>query len=181
MHRWKVTNFFLVPPMILQLVNSPGWAKADTSTIENTATGAAVLPSDLSAKFQSKMKSTLFTGYGSSETVRFPFPLSTFLRDLHVAGTLQTLSITATMRENCIPGYKPTPGSVGLLMAGMEARIIREDGTEGGIGEVGELWVRGDSVFSGYFNDKQATAMAFSEDGWFKTGDIFTVDEKQVF
>lgn len=158
--KWKVTFLPLVPSMILQLVNSPEWATTDTSTIEGTATGAAFLPPELNAKFHSKLNSTLFHGFGSSET---------------------TLSITGTMRENAIPGYKRIEGSVGLLMPGLEARINREDGTDGGIGDVGELWVRGGSVSPGYFNDEEATAEAFTKDGWFKTGDIFMVDEKQNF
>lgn len=82
------------------------------------------------------------------------------------------------MRENCIPGYKPIDKSVGILFPSMQARIVREDGTDGGIGEPGELWVKGDIVSPGYFNDERATAEAFTRDGWLKTGDIFTVDEK---
>ncbi|KAF9781855.1 acetyl-CoA synthetase-like protein [Thelephora terrestris] len=158
--KWKVTMLPLVPPMMLQLLNSPEWAKADTSSIEITASGAAFLPPDLSAKFHSKLKSHMLHGYGSSET---------------------TLSITGSMRENCIPGYKPVAGSVGLLMPGLEAKIIRKDGANGGVGEPGELWVRGGCVFSGYFNDEEATSKALTKDGWLKTGDIFTIDEKQNF
>ena len=82
------------------------------------------------------------------------------------------------MRENCIPGYKPVDKSAGLLVSGLQARIIREDGTDGGVGESGELWVKGGCVSPGYFNDKQATAQTFTKDGWLKTGDIFTIDEK---
>ena len=82
------------------------------------------------------------------------------------------------MLENSIPGHKLVDKSVGLLMPGLQARIIREDGTDGGVGEPGELWVQGDCISQGYFNDEQATASIFTKDGWFKTGDIFTVDEK---
>ena len=82
------------------------------------------------------------------------------------------------MRENCIPGYKPIEASVGLLLPSLQARIVREDGTDGGIGEPGELWVKGDCISRGYFNDEQATANTFTKDEWLKTGDIFTVDEK---
>ena len=85
------------------------------------------------------------------------------------------------MRENSIPGYKPVGESVGLLTPGMQARIIREDGTDGGVGEPGELWVKGDNVFLGYLNDEEATAKTFAKDGWLKTGDILTVDEKGNF
>ena len=83
------------------------------------------------------------------------------------------------MHENCIPGYKPVDNSVGILSSGVQARIIREDGTEGGVGEPGELWVKGDGVCQGYFNDEEATAQTFTKDGWLKTGDIFIVDEKE--
>jgi len=119
--------------------------------------GAAFLPPDLRARFQSKVNSAVFQGYGSSES---------------------TLSITGTMRDNCIPGHKSIDTSVGLLMPSLQARIIREDGTDGGTGEPGELWVKGGCISPGYFNDEEATAKAFTKDGWLKTGDIFTVDEK---
>lgn len=66
-------------------------------------------------------------------------------------------------------------------MPGLEARIIREDGADGGIGEIGELWVRGSCAFQGYFDEEVATVKAITKDGWFKTGDIFTIDEKQNF
>lgn len=74
--RWKITGLPLVPSMVYQLVNSPEWEKTDCSTIETTASGAAFLPPKLRAKFQSKMNSTLFEGYGSSESVRIPLVAS---------------------------------------------------------------------------------------------------------
>jgi acyl-CoA synthetase (AMP-forming)/AMP-acid ligase II len=67
--RWKITGLPLVPSMIHQLVNSAQWANADTSSVETVGSGAASLPPDLHAKFQAKLKSTLFQGYGSSESV----------------------------------------------------------------------------------------------------------------
>jgi len=111
----------------------------------------------------------------------FLYLLLRFWRDSYLSEFSQTLSITTTMRENCIPGYKPVDSSVGILSAGTQARIIREDGTDGGVGEPGELWVKGGTISQGYFNDEEATAQTFTKDGWLKTGDIFTVDEKGNF
>ena len=104
-----------------------------------------------------------------------------FRRDSYLGDFLQTLAIATTMQENCIPGYKPIDSSVGILSSSMQARIIREDGTDGGVGEPGELWAKGDGISRGYFNDEEATARTFTKDGWLKTGDIFTVDEKGNF
>lgn len=73
--RWKVTLLPVVPAMIFQLVNSPEWEKADTSSVETTASGTALLPPALKAKFQSRLQSTLFEGFGSTESVRpVPYP-----------------------------------------------------------------------------------------------------------
>lgn len=65
------------------------------------------------------------------------------------------------------------PGSVGKVMPNMEARIDEPD--ENGIGE---LVVRGDSVFLGYYEDPEATA-AVLRDGWFHTGDLAYFDEEE--
>ena len=72
------------------------------------------------------------------------------------------------------------PGSLGVLAAGMEARIVREDGTEADFNEAGELWLRGNSVCMGYWNNTKATNETFV-DGWLRTGDKFRIDEKENF
>ena len=114
---------------------------------------------------------------------RFVFfsSLSRPRRNSHDSEFTQAVGITVQIQENSILGYKPVDKSVGLLMPGLQARIIREDGTDGGIGEPGELWVKGGCISQGYFNDERATATTFTKDGWFKTGDIFTVDKKGNF
>ena len=62
-------------------------------------------------------------------------------------------------------------GSVGLPLPTVEWRIVGEDGKDVADGESGELWIRGPSVFKGYWQNPDATAKAF-QDGWFRTGDI---------
>jgi len=72
------------------------------------------------------------------------------------------------------------PGSAGVLLPGLEARVVREDGTEADINEPGELWLRGDTVGMGYWNNPKATMETFV-DGWLRTGDRFRIDENGYF
>ncbi len=69
-------------------------------------------------------------------------------------------------------------GTVGLPLPTVGARIVGEDGAEAASGE---LWIRGPSVFPGYFERPEATQAAFAADGWFKTGDTVTRDERGYF
>jgi long-subunit acyl-CoA synthetase (AMP-forming) len=65
-------------------------------------------------------------------------------------------------------------------MPGVEARILREDGTETSFNEPGELWLRSGGIALGYKNNEEATRATFV-DGWLKTGDQFSVDEDGTF
>ena len=67
------------------------------------------------------------------------------------------------------------PETVGLPLPGVECRIWSA-GREAPPGADGEIQLRGPQVFSGYWHDAGATAAAFTPDGWFRTGDIGTVD-----
>ena len=69
------------------------------------------------------------------------------------------------------------PGSIGLTISNTEVRVVDPaSGEDLGIGEDGELWIRGPQVMKGYLNNPQATAFTIDEDGWLHTGDIGHVD-----
>ncbi|MFC9846449.1 acyl-CoA synthetase [Streptomyces sp. NPDC060223] len=83
----------------------------------------------------------------------------------------------------------PRPGTVGVPLPGVDLRLVEEDGstiaaydtdgaptgaTDGD--RVGEIQVRGPNLFTEYLNRPDATAAAFTEDGWFRTGDMATLD-----
>ncbi|MGW6966763.1 acyl-CoA synthetase [Streptomyces zaomyceticus] len=78
------------------------------------------------------------------------------------------------MNTSVLPGGAPRPGTVGPPLAGVDLRLVDEDGSvlEELDGEtVGEVQVRGPNLFSGYLNRPDATAEAFDGD-WFRTGDM---------
>lgn len=64
------------------------------------------------------------------------------------------------------------PGYVGAPLPYTQVRLVNEEGQEVISGLQGEIQVRGDNVFKEYWNKPKATEEAFTEDGWFKTGDV---------
>ena len=73
--------------------------------------------------------------------------------------------------EDHQPGH-PRLDSAGRVSFGWEVRIVDPDGRDLGFDAAGELLIRGECLFSGYWRDPGATAAAFAEGGWYRTGDI---------
>ena len=69
---------------------------------------------------------------------------------------------------------KTRPGYLGRQLEGIEVKLDNPDSQTG----VGELVVKGENVMKGYYNDPALTKEAFTEDGFFKTGDLCTIDKK---
>ncbi|MFG2713506.1 AMP-binding protein [Streptomyces goshikiensis] len=90
----------------------------------------------------------------------------TGLRPVERYGMTETL-ITVSGRA----GGEVRPGTVGTPLPGIRTRIAAEPGAE-----IGELQLTGPTLFSGYLGRPDATAAAYTEDGWFRTGDIAAVD-----
>jgi acyl-CoA synthetase (AMP-forming)/AMP-acid ligase II len=74
------------------------------------------------------------------------------------------------------------PGSVGLCVPNMECRLVSvETGEDVGVGQRGEVHVRGPQVMKGYLGRPEATAQTVDADGWLHTGDVAYVDEDGFF
>jgi long-chain acyl-CoA synthetase len=83
-------------------------------------------------------------------------------------GLTETASVAFT---NPLEHGRRRIGSPGLPL-GMEARVVRADGTIAGDDEVGEIQLRGPNVMMGYFRAAELTANAIDPEGWFRTGDL---------
>ncbi|MGR3872764.1 acyl-CoA synthetase [Streptomyces graminifolii] len=89
-------------------------------------------------------------------------------------GMTETLMNTSVRADG-----RPRAGTVGVPVRGVELRLVEDDGTPLSRydGEsVGEIQVRGPNLFTEYLNRPDATAAAFTADGWFRTGDMAVRD-----
>jgi fatty-acyl-CoA synthase len=146
-----VTWIFGVPTMYAGMARSSRWDDADISSIEVLTAAGAPIPPSLIAIFQERGL-VFCQGYGLTETG----PGATFLE--------ADMSRTKT-------------GSAGVPLPFTQVRCVRPDLSDAGPGERGELIIRGPNVTPGYWTDVDATAASTVDDGWFRSGDIATVDE----
>src|ERR1700748_962071 len=93
----------------------------------------------------------------------------------------QTLSVLSLLPPGVLGGrVGPVRGMAGILNPFLEARVLREDGSDADYDESGELILRGPTIALGYWNNEVATRETF-KDGWLYTGDCFYVDRQERF
>jgi acyl-CoA synthetase (AMP-forming)/AMP-acid ligase II len=78
-------------------------------------------------------------------------------------------------------GEYRTDTSVGLVLPGVEVRLVGSDQKPVADGEVGELWVRGPNVMRGYYHAPEETAAAVNPEGWFNTRDLARMENGSLF
>lgn len=96
-------------------------------------------------------------------------------RDIHSCYGMSESYVNALA---CFPGRQPL-GATGLLLGGVQARLLDGEDREVGTGEPGVMWLRHPSLALGYL-DREATARVF-RDGWFCTGDLFVRDAEGYY
>jgi long-chain acyl-CoA synthetase len=158
----KPTLYPGVPAMYVAINNYPALDKYDVSSIKACISGAAGLPMEVQQKFQEVTGARLVEGYGLSEA-------------------------SPVTHANPIFGENRV-GTIGLPWPDTEVRIVDADTGERvlGVGEAGELCIRGPQVMKGYWNMPTETAntLRVSPEGgapWLHTGDIAVMDENGYF
>ncbi len=149
-----VTVFFGVPTMFIMLQQHPRWQEADFSRLKIVISGGAPCPMPVFEKFWERGVN-FKTGYGLTEAGPNTFWLPP-------------------------EDVRRKPGSVGFPLFHIDVKIVREDGTECGPEEVGELIIRGPHLCAGYWNNPEATAQTF-RDGWLHTGDLAKRDAEGYY
>ena len=113
-----------------------------------------------------------------SSSAALPVPVLVGLEDALGVPVVEAYGMTEAahqMSGNPLPPGRRLPGSVGPA-AGPEVTVLDPDGNEVERGEVGEVAIRGENVFTGYESNPAANEASFTE-GWFRTGDEGWVDD----
>jgi long-chain acyl-CoA synthetase len=150
----KVTLICCVPQVYAALVQHVHGPKALLLRLLNpvklAVSGAAPLPGPVQVKFEKTFGTALIEGYGLTEAA-------------------PVVSVN--------PRYGAhKPGTVGLPLPGIDVKITDDDEQELDTYEIGEVCVQGGNVMVGYYKQPEATAEAFTADGWLKTGDLGFLD-----
>ncbi|MFT3774443.1 MAG: AMP-binding protein [Minicystis sp.] len=151
--RGGVTVWMAVPTMYQKLIEA--FDAADAATQARWAAGARALR------------------LATSGSAALPVTLAARWREIAGAVPLERFGMTeiGVGMSNPLAVEARRPGSVGPALPTVASRIVDEAGRDLD-GGPGELLIRGPSVFKGYFRREDATRAAFTEDGWFKTGDV---------
>ncbi|MFJ3672097.1 4-coumarate--CoA ligase family protein [Streptomyces sp. NPDC090106] len=151
----RITDLFVAPPIVLALAKHPLVAEYDLSSLRHIVSAAAPLDAQLAAACSARLNlPPVGQAYGMTE----------LSPGTHVVPV-------DLMRD-------APPGTVGKLIAGTEMRIVSLDdpAKDVGVGEPGEIVIRGPQVMKGYLGRPDATADMIDPDGWLRTGDVGHVD-----
>ena len=137
------------------LLNTPGFAELDFSSLKGALGGGMAVQRAVAEKWLEVTGTPLVEAYGLTET-----------------------SPAACINPMDLDGFN---GCIGLPISSTECGIMSEAGELLPQGEVGELVVRGPQVMKGYWQRPEATAEVITEDGWLRTGDVALMTEDGFF
>jgi benzoate-CoA ligase family protein len=146
--RHRATVLVTVPSAINQMLGHPDAADRDIGSLRVATSAGEALPDTLYHQWTERFGVELLDGLGTAE-----------MWHIFVSNRIGEVR----------------PGTLGRVVPGFEIKVCDEDGAEVPNGEVGRLWVKGDSLGLGYFENPVATAEAF-RGGWFAGGDLVSID-----
>jgi len=150
--RHKFAFFTGVNTLFATLLNTPGFADLDFSSLRLTIGGGMAVQEAISRKWLEVTGQPIVQAYGLTET--------------SPAAIVNPL------------GVKEFTGSIGLPLPSTEVRICDDDGNDVEAGGIGEICIRGPQVMEGYWQNAEETENVMLPDGWFRSGDIGRMDDK---
>jgi long-chain acyl-CoA synthetase len=146
-------NYFTgVNTLFAGLLNTPGFADLDFSSLRLTIGGGMAVQEAVSNRWKEVTGDPIIQGYGLTET----------------SPSAIVVPIDAHRFD----------GSTGLPLPSTDVRICDDDGKEVPLGEVGEICIKGPQVMEGYWQNQEETEKVMLPGGWFRTGDIGRMDER---
>jgi len=153
--RYGVTSIGGAPPVFAALLQVPGFAEADWSSVRGVSSGAAPLPVTLIEKLRAVLPNAVIgEGYGLTEVTMQATGNPSFRSGTRKAGTVGVPIFDTEISIRPLGGGDPLPA-----------------------GERGEVCIRGPQVMRGYAHRPEATAESIDDDGWFHTGDVGILDD----
>jgi len=144
-----ISLMFGVPSMFWAILNLKNATADDFKAMYAIITGGEPLPPPLREGFKARFQTTLYEGYGLTET-----------------SPVVALNVPQSNK----------PGSVGKPLSGVQVRLVDDDGQDMPPGASGEVWLKGPMIMKGYHNLPLETAAALTSEGFFKTGDLGMID-----
>ncbi len=144
-HLPRSTIFMGVPTYYVRLLADPGFTRQTCAGIRLFVSGSAPLLADTFTQFVQRSGHRILERYGMSET--------------------------AMLTSNPYDGERK-PGTVGRALPGVSVRVVSGDKLPCASGEIGDIQVKGPNVFQGYWQMPEKTAEEFTDDGYFRTGDV---------
>jgi malonyl-CoA/methylmalonyl-CoA synthetase len=146
----RSTIFMGVPTYYVRLLADPTFGHEPCAGMRLFVSGSAPLLADTFSQFAQRSGHQILERYGMSET--------------------------AMLTSNPYTGERK-PGTVGPALPGVSVRVVNAEGVSCANGEVGEIRVKGPNVFKGYWQMPEKTAEEFTDDAYFKTGDVGFFDD----
>jgi malonyl-CoA/methylmalonyl-CoA synthetase len=150
----QATVFMGVPTLYVRMLAEPGLGQGAARHMRLFISGSAPLLIETFNEWKERTGHTILERYGMSETIML---------------TSNPYDPKQGERRG---------GTVGFPLPGVELRVRGDDGQELAAGEIGNIQVRGPNVFKGYWKMPAKTREEFTDDGWFKTGDVGKIDAR---